>query len=315
MLSRLVTLVMALGFAVTPGASSAQAAGGATLEGIYASLWGVRHYRGYVPSSYRAGTPVPLVVALHGCTQTGSALARLTRFTEVAEQRGFIVVYPEQSLLANPTLCWNWFLPQNQVRGTGEPSIIAGITDLVRSRYTVDPRRIFVTGISAGAVMSVIMAVTYPDVYASAGVAAGCEYRCDVTRSRSPDTAGRLAYEQMGPRARPVPVIVFQGTADPVVPPVTAERVAGQWAQTDDLALDGVDDDDIDAVPDEVVPGAVPGGRTYTRYRYGTLIERYMIDGAGHSYPGGCSCELFADPSGPDATALQWAFFAAHPKG
>jgi poly(hydroxyalkanoate) depolymerase family esterase len=325
MLTRLIALIAALAATTAPAsaasATAANAAGTATgsgFAGVYVNAWGARHYHGYVPSSYRPGTPVPLVVALHGCTETGAAYERLTRLSQLAERAGFIVVYPEQTALANPGLCWNWPLPLNQVRDAGEPSIVAGITNLVRARYTVDPRRIHVTGASAGGVLSVIMAVTYPDLYASAGVVAGCEYRCDVTQLRSPDAAGRSAYEQMGRRARPVPVIVFQGTADIVVPPSTAARVVGQWAQADDLALDGIDNDDPDAVADEVVAGAVPGGRTFTRSRYtttagGTLIEQYMIDGAGHSYPGGCSCDLFGDPSGPDATGLQWEFFAAHP--
>jgi poly(hydroxyalkanoate) depolymerase family esterase len=298
--------------------SPARASDGSGFAGVYGNIWGARYYHGYVPSSYRAGTPIPLVVALHGCAETGATFERLTRLSEVAEQRGFIVVYPEQTALANVGLCWNWPLTFNQVRDSGEPSIIAGITSLVRARYTVDPRRVHITGASAGGVMSVIMAVTYPDLYASAGVVAGCEYRCDVTHLRSPDSAGRSAYEQMGRRARPVPVILFQGTADLVVPPSTAGRIVGQWAQTDDLALNGIDDNDMDAIADEVVTGAVPGGRTYTRSRYATasgtaLIERYTIDGAGHAYPGGCGCDVFGDPAGPDATGLQWEFFRAHP--
>jgi poly(hydroxyalkanoate) depolymerase family esterase len=298
---------------------TAWASAPATFSGVYANVWGARHYRGYVPSTYRPGTPMPLLVGLPGCTETGAAFERLTGLSRVAERRGFIVVYPEQSILANPGLCWNWPLGVNQVRGSGEPSIIAGITDAVRSRYPIDPRRIFVTGASAGGVLSVIMAVTYPDVYAAAGVVAGCEYRCDILRLRSPDAAGNLAYRQMAGQARPVPVIVFHGSADPVVPVATAARIVGQWAQTDDLALNGVDDGDMDAVADRVVTDRTPGGRdvvhsTYTSTGSQALIEEYLVGGAGHAWPGGCSCDVFGDPAGPDASALQWDFFAAHPR-
>ena len=306
-----VTLLLAVALSPAP-------AGGTSFDGVYANGWGARHYHGYVPSTYRPGTPLPLLVALPGCTETGAAFERLTGLSALAERRGFIVVYPEQSVLANPSLCWNWFLDANQVRGSGEPSLIAGITAAVRARYTVDPRRIFITGGSAGGVMAVVMTVTYPDVFAAAGVVAGCEYRCDVLRLRSPDEAGDLAYRAMGPRARPVPVMVFQGSADPVVPPETAARVVGQWAQTDDLALNGTDDGDMDAVPDRVETGRAPGGRGFVHSVYASaagtvLVEEYLVDGAGHAWPGGCGCDPFGDPAGPDASTLQWDFFAAHP--
>jgi poly(hydroxyalkanoate) depolymerase family esterase len=260
-----------------------------------------------VPSTYRPGTPVPLLVALPGCTETGAAFERLTGLSALAERRGFIVVYPEQSALANPSLCWNWFPDVNQVRGSGEPSLIAGITAAVRVRYAVDARRVFVTGGSAGGVMAVVMAATYPDVFAAAGVVAGCEYRCDVLRLRPPDKAGTLAYRAMGPARPPGTGDGLPGSADPVVPPQTAARLVGRWAQTDDLALNGTDDGDMDAVPDEVGTGQVPRGRAFVRSAYASasgsvLIEEYLVEGAGHGWPGGCACDPFGDPAGPDAS-------------
>jgi len=301
------SLALALLFLATP----AHAATGRFFFGTYVSLAGVRDYHGYVPSSYSSGTPIPLVVALHGCTENDVGFDLLSGWSAHAEQRGFIVVFPDQSTLANPAQCWNWFLPSNQHRGWGEPSIIAGITNRVRSQYSVDPRRVFVTGVSAGAVMANIMAVTYPDIYAAASILAGCEYQCGTV---SPDESGRRAFAEMGSRARPVPILLFQGTADFVVPPETAHRLVGQWAQTHDLALDGIDDNDVDAIADRVTRGQVPGGRTYTHSLYQPSIELYMIDGAGHAYPGGCTCSLYGDPSGPDATGISWTFFLSHPR-
>ncbi len=296
---------------------SAQAAG-TSFAGVHVSLHGARDFDGYVPSSYRPGVPMPLLVALHGCTEASGHLGWASGLTDLAEQRGFIVVYPDQALAANPGQCWNWMLPGDQSRGFGEPAIIAGITGWVRSHYTVDPRRIYVTGISAGANMSVIMAATYPDIYAAAGVVAGCEYKCDVTQLISADTQGQRAYQAMGSRRRPVPIINFQGTEDLVVQPSMSDRLIGQWAQTNDLAMDGgLDDGDIDAVADHVIVGTVPGGRTYTHELFVTtggvvLMERYLVHGAGHSWPGGQG--VFGDEGGPDASALQWDFFLAHPK-
>lgn len=301
-----VTAAAVLATLIVP--APAQAAGG-YYYGVYASLFGTRDYHGYVPSSYRPGTPMPLLVALHGCTENDVGFDILSRWSQVAEQRGFIVVFPDQSNLANPATCWNWFLESNQHRGWGEPAIIAGITNRIRSQYTVDARRIYTTGVSAGGVMTNIMAVTYPDIFAATSIMAGCEYDCDVLQLQSAAESGRKALAEMGGKARPVPAIIFQGTADAVVPPSTAYRIAGQWA-----VVDG-----IDTVADTVEYGQVPGGRSYTHLTYRdttgrSLIEQYMIDGAGHAYPGGCGCSLYGDTAGPDASNITWDFFLAHPK-
>jgi poly(hydroxyalkanoate) depolymerase family esterase len=309
---RLVTVLLALLTAAVGGLiapAPAHASGGYYFYGVYISIYGTRDYHGYVPSSYRPGTPMPLLVALHGCTENDVGFDVLSGWSAEAEERGFIVVFPDQSNLANVAGCWNWFLPTNQHRGWGEPAIIAGITNRMRSNYTIDSHRIYTTGVSAGGVMTNIMAVTYPDIFAATSIMAGCEYECDVLQLRSPEQSGLDALDEMGSRARPVPAIIWQGTADIVVPPSTAYRIAGQWATVDH----------IDATADTVEYAQVSGGRTYTHltYRNGSgqsLIEQYMIDGAGHVYPGGCWCSLYGDPSGPDATSITWDFFLAHPK-
>lgn len=308
-LIRAATALTLLVAALVVPATPASAGNGTYFTGAYVSIYGSRDYHGYVPSSYRSGTPMPLLVALHGCTENDVGFQLLSGWQTLAEQRGFIVVFPDQNNFVNPAGCWNWFLGTNQHRGWGEPAIIAGITGRMRSQFTVDSRRIFVSGVSAGGVMSNIMAVTYPDVYAAASILAGCEYQCDVLQNTTPQASGRAAISEMGSRRRSVPVMIWQGTADVIVQPNTAYRIAGQWA-----TVDG-----IDTVPDTVVNGQVPNGRSYTHltYRDGagrSLIEQVMIDGAGHVYPGGCSCSLYGDPSGPDASGLSWDFFLAHPK-
>lgn len=298
-------LVIALAAGLVFVPPRAQAAG-SYFHGTYAGLQGVRDYHGYVPSTYRPG--MPLVVALHGCTENDVGFDILSGWSAQAEESGFVVVFPDQNNLVNPAGCWNWPLSRNQRRGSGEPAIIAGITGRIRAEYALDARRVYVTGVSAGGVMANIMAVTYPDVYAASSILAGCEYRCDVLQQRPAEQSGADALAEMGPRARPVPVIIWQGTADPVVPPSTADRIVTQWSVVDA----------IDTVPDVVEHGQVPGGRTYTRLTHRaadgmSLIEQYLIDGAGHVYPGGCACSLYGDPAGPDATGLSWEFFTAHP--
>src|SRR2546421_11033470 len=113
---------------------------------------------------------------LHGCTQTAADFAAGTQMNELADAHQFIVVYPQQTTLANPTACWNWSVPGNQTRGSGEPSILARIVETVEgntSHWTIDRSRVFVAGASAGAVMSVILGATYPDLFAAIGVVAG----------------------------------------------------------------------------------------------------------------------------------------------
>jgi len=288
--------------------SQAHAATGATFSGVHSSRHGIRSFHGYVPSSYQQGVPMPLVVALHGCTRGSYHYEKRTGWSKLAEQQGFIVVYPAQSFFSNLQLCWNWQLSKNQHRGRGEPALIAGITDYVRSHYSVDPNRIYVTGTSAGGVMANIMTVAYPDVYAASSIIAGCEYLCDPNAVRTPEASGEAALIEMSVRVRAVPTILWQGTADAVVPASTSDRIIGQWA-----TIEGIDD-----IADTTEYGQVPNGRTYIHQTYqdsagNTLIERYLIDGAEHTYPGGCSCDPLVDPKGPKATGLSWEFFEEHP--
>ncbi|HET6312637.1 MAG TPA: PHB depolymerase family esterase [Chloroflexia bacterium] len=297
--------------------------------------YGDRDYRLYIPEGYQAGTPLPLLVVLHGCGQDPTSMSVDTHFNVYADQFQFLALYPRQPQSANGTRCWNWFEPAHQQRGAGEPALIAGMTAQVQSRYSVDSTRIFATGLSAGGAMSIIMGATYPDVYAAIGVSAGIEYGCATDTASGlvamasggcadPVESGNKAYAAMGQYKRVVPVIVFHGSADAVVVVKNAHNILTQWAQTDDLAADGADNNDIDDVPEGTSPGQVPGGHTYTRYTYNdsrdgrTVLEKYIVDAMPHAWSGGTldpanGGDRNVDPLGPDASLIMWQFFQANP--
>lgn len=281
-----------------------------------------RAYKLYVPSGYN-GQPMPLVVMLHGCTQTVDTFMAGTEMNQYAEKYGFLVAYPDQPYSANFMKCWRWFDVNHQHRGKGEPASIVGVVNHVKSEYAVDSKKVYVTGLSAGGAMSVVMGVTYPDVFTAIGVHSGLEYKAGTDMisgnlamwngGPDPNSQGVKAFQEMIQK-RVVPVMVFHGTADYTVRPINADQIILQWAQTNDLADDGIDNDSIDAIADETVDGYAPSGRSYTQYKYhdanGTVImEKVMVNGMGHAWSGGSYAGTYTDPTGPKASEMFWNFF------
>lgn len=306
-------------FAVASSQRSAGTFVAKTLQG--------RNYKLYIPPAYRSTQPVPLLVMLHGCTQTPDDFALGTEMNVYADQHNFIVVYPEQSRSANRGKCWNWFRSEHQVRGRGEPAEIVAIVDQIKDDYAIDDNRVYVAGISAGAAMTVILGATYPDVFAAIGVCSGVTYRASTSVAGSlvvmarggpdPTVQGHVAYSAMGDFKRVVPVIVFHGTSDTTVSPKNGDQVIAQWARTNQLVLNGVSDSGIGATPSAVVRGSVPGGRTFTRYTYTdhtgkVILQQYMVDGMKHGWSGGSRAGSYTDPQGPRASPIVVEFLLQH---
>ncbi|WP_434109131.1 extracellular catalytic domain type 1 short-chain-length polyhydroxyalkanoate depolymerase [Paraburkholderia caffeinilytica] len=267
---------------------------------------GQRQYKLYVPAVYH-GEPLPLIVMLHGCTQNADDFAAGTRMNEMAERHGFIVVYPNQSQAANPSVCWNWFKPADQQRDQGEPSLIAGITREVMARYRVDPARVYVAGLSAGGAMADIMLKTSPDLYAAACVHSGLAYGSakNLPSALAAMKGGKVHRDRsrLDPQR---PLIVFHGDADTTVHPSNAAALVA-----------GFDAGATTVAPSHVT-GTASGRHGCTVQRLvapnGVEAESWTIHGAGHAWAGGSPRGSYTDPSGPDATAEMLRFFLAHPR-
>jgi poly(hydroxyalkanoate) depolymerase family esterase len=122
------------------------------------------------------GAKPALVVALHGCTQSANAYALGTGWCDVADQHGFVVIFPEQQLSNNPKNCFSWFLLADTVRGCGEALSIRQMIEQAVNEFDIDQRRIFITGLSAGGAMTSVMLATYPEVFAGGAIIGGLPY-------------------------------------------------------------------------------------------------------------------------------------------
>lgn len=270
---------------------------------------GSRPYKLYVPSGYH-GQSVPLIVMLHGCTQSPDDFAAGTRMNAAAEEHTCLVAYPGQTSSANMQKCWNWFSAADQQRDVGEPSLIAGITREVMREYAIDRRRVYIAGLSAGGATAAIMGDAYPDLYAAIGVHSGlaCGAACDMPSAFvAMQGNGGLAPRRACTRSvasRVVPAIVFHGDKDTTVHPSNADAVVAQSGQG---ALLGR----------RVEIGQVAGGLAYSRILHAdasgeTVIEQWVIHGAGHAWSGGSPAGSYTLPRGPDATGEMVRFFLEH---
>ena len=278
--------------------------GASFIDHTYSGPAGTLGYKLYTPSTYdAAGAPVPLLVMLHGCTQSPDDFAAGTRMNELAEELGFLVIYPGQSQRANAQKCWNWFQPADQQRGSGEAALIAGIARETMATHHVDAARVFAAGLSAGGAAAAILGQRHPDLFAAVGIHSG------LACGAAGDMASAFAAMQgRGPVRsahgdRPIPTIVFHGDGDRTVAPVNGEQVleqatAGRTTQA------------------TMVTGRSDGGVAYTRTAHllhdgerQVLFENWVLHGAGHAWSGGSSRGSYTEPDGPDASREMLRFF------
>ena len=303
-----------------PASASPDAiARGVSLERVFGNAAGTRAYTLYVPAGHPPGThaALPLVLMLHGCTQDPADFAAGTRMNALADRHGVLVAYPAQPARDNGSRCWNWFRRQDQRRDAGEPSILAGIVAHVASDHRVDARRVYVAGLSAGAAMAVILGRTYPDVFAAVGAHSGLPFGAahDVPSAfqamhgtaGAGTATGAAARERRGDLSGVMPTIVFHGNADRTV----HER--NGTAIVHDAMADAATGTPLAA---QRIEGAT-GGRRHTRETFvdadgRSMVEHWVLHGAGHAWSGGDPAGSHVDPLGPDASAEMLRFFLQH---
>ncbi len=230
--------------------------------------------------------PMPLVVVLHGCTQTASVYDHGSGWSTLAARFGFALLFPEQQRSNNAMLCFNWFLPGDTQRAMGEAASIKSMIDTMKRDHAIDDTRVFITGLSAGGAMTSVMLATYPELFAAGAILAGLAYGCasgtaealDCMAGRSRRTADELAavVRRASPHGGPWPrVQVWQGDVDMTVTPGNADAIVAQWT-----GLHG-----LSATPD-----VVDRVEHHPRARWlgvdgKPLIEQYTLTGMAHGVP------------------------------
>ncbi|WP_367850037.1 PHB depolymerase family esterase [Rhodoferax sp. WC2427] len=310
--------------AAKPAAKSAPPAAlpGSWTRSFFAAPNGQRMtYWLYLPlrDKAQAHKPLPLVVMLHGCTQTAPEFAQGSRMNALAQRKGFAVLYPQQLLTIDAHRCWQWYQRATQ-NGGGEAGLVAGMVTQVVAKLGLDASRVYLAGISAGAALAQIIALRYPFRIAAVGL-----HSCPVFGTADSRMSAFGAMQTGGgthvaqavqatvegggfPR---MPAIILHGESDKVVRIVNQHQVAQQFLRVNGIA---------NLVPVTVHTPARPKGRSPRHafqtqdYRVGRkpIVSVYRIAGLEHAWSGGDGALRFNNSVGPDASALLWAFFSKH---
>jgi feruloyl esterase len=248
----------------------------------------------YVPKN--VGFAPPLVVVLHGCTQSAASYDVGAGWSTLADKYGFVLLFPEQTQANNPKTCFNWFLPGDTARDRGEALSIRQMVEKTIGAHGIDRSRVFVTGLSAGGAMTAVMLATYPEIFAAGAIIAGLPYgtagnvqqafesmfqgRHHIAKVWGDLVRGASAHEGPWPR-----VSIWHGDADATVKPINAESLIRQWTD-----VHGIDtrptEDEVDGYPRKV----------WSRDSV-DLIESYIITGMAHGTP--LSTQAHGGQAGP----------------
>jgi poly(hydroxyalkanoate) depolymerase family esterase len=269
--------------AVLPATAADPPASGLVQVGSFGANPGALSMYTYTPAGLATGRPV--VVALHGCTQSAADYYAHSGWPALADRWGFEVVFPQQSSANNSIKCFNWFSTADDTRGNGEAASVRSMVDQAVADHGSDRARIFVTGLSAGGAMAADLLAAYPDVFAAGGIDSGLPAQCATTQAQAtacqqndqhltPAQWAAKANAQYPGYTGPHPkVAIWQGSADYTVYPVNGTELRDQWT-----AVHG-----ISQTPSST--GTLTGGTTLTTYADSggvTRVQLYSIAGMGH---------------------------------
>jgi poly(hydroxyalkanoate) depolymerase family esterase len=286
-----------------PARQPATPAGATFLKRNITTTSGSRDYHLFVPS---ARSPKGLVVMLHGCKQHAEDFAAGTTMNAVAEAESMLVAYPTQTRGANPSQCWNWFRPEDQQRGRGEPHIIAEMTRAIMTEHGIRDC-VFVAGLSAGGAMAAVMGATYADLYDAVGIHSGLPYRAahDVSSALGAMRGDIRASRHVATQQRVPRQIVFHGSRDNTVVPANARTLKDAARKAHDAA---------ETVERRFTAGSRRVEHTAIIGRDGIpMAETWMIEGAGHHWIGGDPAGSYAKAEGPNASREMMRFFLGRP--
>ena len=270
---------------------------------------GSLRYKLYVPIS-SGSAPMPLIVMLHGCKQNPDDFAAGTQMNRLAEAHGFAVAYPEQTHRANGSNCWNWFEDAQQRRGGREPEAIAGMVKAIADQVAIDPERIYIAGLSAGAAMAVVLAQCYPEVFAGVAVHSGLPMGSahDVPSAFAAmrgQGAGNQARMSSKRSSHAVRTIVFHGDVDSTVAIANGQAVVSETI----AAYEGLGTPLRRSVETSAANGLHSTRTDHVDSNGQVMVRDFRVRGGGHTWFGGSSRGTYTDARGPDASAEIVAFF------
>ncbi|MBC7699898.1 MAG: PHB depolymerase family esterase [Massilia sp.] len=283
--------------------ASVIASQGDWVAGVAMAPLGARRYHLFKPPGVQLHERLPLLVMLHGCGQDAQSFALSTRMNRLAARERFLVLYPEQDRRANPQGCWNWYGTRTKV-AYGEAAILMAAVQQASLLYPVDPERIAIAGMSAGASMAALMVTRYPDHFKAvtmhSGVPPGA---AESTVSALAAMRGRGAKQALSTTTAWPALLVIHGNQDTIVAPSNGAAAAKLWAEAaGPHAEKSRQVSRGQRYPMTVTDFKVRGGRTVA-----TLCA---IDGLAHAWSGGQARQAYSDPKGPDASRMIWSFAA-----
>ena len=269
----------------------------------------------FISGKYREGVDMPLIVMLHGDGQTAEQFELLTNMNDIADSKGFIVLYLSADN-SSPLTSWEWYSTSVQA-GSGDTAYIVNAINTINATYSIDDSKIYAVGFGAGAAMANIVAATNPNLIKAIAVISGTQYAAasDINGSFNAKVSGGAATGQaivdaMGANGDVTPVIVIHGAKDETFGFVNADLTISQWAGANDTLDNATNDNSVTATP-----SATENFSNYSKYVYNnangiTVMEKYIVNNMGYAWSGGNVAGDYTYPAGPNASELICEFFA-----